>query len=267
MHFQEVTITPEMAVEMLSHNMRNRQVNHKRVKAYTKDITKGKWTCSPTPIAFTGDGTLIDGQHRLNAVISANMPVKMIVAYDVPVDSVIDRGLPRDSGSALYIRGIIDKSVSSRPYMAMVNRYLTVANGSGQIQDYERAEFINANQEALVTAMEISGTGSSSPLCRKAPVRTALMAALMSGVPEETLASFAYVVNTGFMSDSSQSSAILLRNYVLEHNISGSAEADAMAACAQMAIRDFVNKTGRQTKYRRKFHVYINGKEIAHHEQ
>lgn len=267
MQFKEITITPQMAAEMLSHNMKNRRLNYKRVKAYSKDILSGQWTLSPTPISFSGDGTLVDGQHRLSAVIAANTPVNMVVAYDVPRESVIDRGLPRDSGSALYIRGIIDGAVSGRNHMAIVNRYLSVVNGGTDIQDYERASFINENQDAMLMAMEISHNGSRNPLCKKAPIQTAIMAALISGVSEDVLSTFAYVVNTGFMSDATQSSAIVLRNYILENNVSGYSASDAMAACAQMAIRDFVNKSERQVKYRRKYHVYINGKETVRKKQ
>jgi hypothetical protein len=247
--------------------MRNRKLNHKRIKAYAKDISNGHWTMSPSPISFSVDGTLIDGQHRLNAVLAANVPVNMMIAYDVPAESVIDRGLPRDSGSALYIRGLIDEAVSNRCYMAVVNRYLAVVNGGAEIQDYERAAFINENQDNLIAAVEISRTGSHNPLCRRAPVQAAIMAALINGVPEETLISFANVVNTGFMSDSTQASAIVLRNYILENSLSGHSASDAMAACAQMAIRDFVNKSTRRVKYRRKYHVYINGKETVRKKQ
>lgn len=267
MRFEEVTVTPQMAAEMLRRNTRNRKLNHRRVKAYAKDIANGKWTMSPTPISFTEDGTLIDGQHRLCAVVSANAPVNMMVAYDVPPDSVIDRGLLRDSGSALYMRGLIDGSVANRTCMAVVNRYLAVVYGGTEIQDFERAEFINANQDNLLAAVEISRAGSRNPLCKRAPVQAAILAALMSGVPEETLVSFANVVNTGFMSEPSQASAIVLRNYILENGLSGYSASDAMTACAQMAIRDFVEKDTRQSKYRRKYHVYINGKETVRKKQ
>ena len=263
MRFQETTITPQMASEMLSHNMRNRRLSDSRVKSYAKDILNGKWTDTPTPIAFSAEGVLIDGQHRLSAVVVANTPVKMMVAYDVPTDAVIDRGLPRDSGSALYIRGLISKDTSTRECMAIVNRYLTIQSGT-EIQDYERADFINAHQDHLIAAMEISRAGSRrNSLCKKAPVQTAITAALIGGVSEETLTEFANIVNTGFMSDESQSSAVLLRNYLLEASASGHTAQNTVAACAQMAIRDDVNKNPHKNQYRRKYHVYINGREAC----
>lgn len=262
MRFQEVIITPQMATDMLSHNMRNRRLNEKRVRAYAKDIVRGQWTITPTPISFAEDGTLIDGQHRLSAIVTANTPVTMLVAYDVPVNSVIDRGLPRDSGASLYIRGLIDKAVSSRNYMAMVNQYLAIRDG-GTIQDGERAEFINQNQDKMIAAMEISKTGAHNPLCKRAPVQVGLMAALMQGVSEETLSEFANIVNSGFATSATQSSAIVLRNYLLEEHRGGQAERSATAACTQMAIRDYVNQNPRQLKYRRKYHVYINNKEAC----
>lgn len=78
------TITPEMAKEWLNHNPRNRDLRPTHVEKLARDILLGEWEYNGDPIRFDKDGNLIDGQHRLLA----------IVATGIPVDSDVIEGMP-----------------------------------------------------------------------------------------------------------------------------------------------------------------------------
>jgi hypothetical protein len=70
------------------------------VAAYAEQMSAGAWRAdSPQPIATDSDGLLIDGAHRLTAVILSGLPIVMPHAYDVPGDvfDVIDTGRRRDA--------------------------------------------------------------------------------------------------------------------------------------------------------------------------
>lgn len=80
MNFVQQVVTPEMAAEMLRHNVLNRRLNKTRVQTLISAIKNGTWTESPQPICFDKDGNLIDGQHRLEAIVRAEVPVVMTIA-------------------------------------------------------------------------------------------------------------------------------------------------------------------------------------------
>lgn len=84
--FETVKVTPEIAREFLKKNTKNprgSKLNMARVKQYAHDMAAGLWELNSEAIAFDEDGLLKNGAHRLAAVIMANVPVEMVVAYGV----------------------------------------------------------------------------------------------------------------------------------------------------------------------------------------
>ena len=61
-------INPQVAKGLLSTAFRNRKLQNARIKRYAKAMKKGEWTIAQ-PIMIDADGKLIDGQHRLQAVV------------------------------------------------------------------------------------------------------------------------------------------------------------------------------------------------------
>ena len=98
-----VKVTPEMAEEMLEHNTQNRAIRKKTVSEYAQSIMSGNWKCTPDAVAFSRDGTLINGQHRLSAVVQAGIPVKMFVASGMEQSEYLDRGAKRNVSDNLSI--------------------------------------------------------------------------------------------------------------------------------------------------------------------
>lgn len=98
MRFAQEDIGPTQAKEMLEHNVNNfRSIKPWRVTAYSEDMRNGRWTLSLDPIMFNPDGGLINGQHRLLAIIRSGCTITMMVAYDVPDEVALhcDEVLPR----------------------------------------------------------------------------------------------------------------------------------------------------------------------------
>jgi hypothetical protein len=107
MRIETAVITPKMAVDLLTKNDRNRTVKRHHVSRLAMEMLGGRWLFNATPIQVCVDGMLIDGQHRLLAIIEAGVPVKMVIAYDVPaaVMNVIDQGSKRSGGDVLSMHG------------------------------------------------------------------------------------------------------------------------------------------------------------------
>lgn len=104
-------ITPEVAAELLALNFdRNRNVTPTAIKRYSRLICEDKWLLAE-PIKLSTDGRLIDGQHRLNAVISSGVAAPFIVVTGYPFESaqVLDQGRTR---SAIQIGKIRGKEIS-----------------------------------------------------------------------------------------------------------------------------------------------------------
>jgi hypothetical protein len=97
------TITPQIAEEMLRKNDGNRSVREWWVKELAAIIKRGDWVLTHQGVAFAEDGTLVDGQHRLMAVVRANVPVMMAVTRNVQRDAfyVLDIGVKRSVSDIL----------------------------------------------------------------------------------------------------------------------------------------------------------------------
>ena len=102
---EQLTITPEIAREMLTHNTMNRNIDRRRVEKYARDMKSGRWNLNGSTIVIAEDGTLLDGQNRLLAVIDANIDVDFLVVRNVDKDCIdtLDTGLTRTSRHIMQI--------------------------------------------------------------------------------------------------------------------------------------------------------------------
>lgn len=106
------TITPAMAEKYLALNVEhNRVVRDLKVQRYADAMTEGHWLPTSSTIKFDRNGHLIDGQHRLMAIIKSGKTVRMAVARNESPASihVIDTNTPRNGGDSLVFAGLANK--------------------------------------------------------------------------------------------------------------------------------------------------------------
>lgn len=105
--YETVNITPNLAEKMLAKNLGNRAVRDLRVAVLARDISEGNWRQTGEAIKFDWTGKLIDGQHRLHAIIMAGRATRMLVIRGLDPESqkVIDTGTKRSAGDALRMAG------------------------------------------------------------------------------------------------------------------------------------------------------------------
>lgn len=83
--FSVELVTPEMAIEMLDtvkvegDKRIQRNVQAQRVERYASDMSQGQWPFTGDPVRFSDDGHLIDGQHRLLAIVESEEPQPMLL--------------------------------------------------------------------------------------------------------------------------------------------------------------------------------------------
>lgn len=104
---QQITVTPQLAQHFLSLNIsNNRNIREGVVNKYATAMRNGNWELSD-PLKFDVNGNLIDGQHRLSAVIKANTPVPFVVCTDYPPESAhyLDIGAKRNVADIASLMG------------------------------------------------------------------------------------------------------------------------------------------------------------------
>jgi len=100
-------VSPPTAETWLGKNERNRNIRQRVVAAYARDMAAGNWHLSGEAIKFARSGRLLDGQHRLHAVIQSGVTVKMLIVRGLAeqIQDVIDAGASRTAGDAFRMRG------------------------------------------------------------------------------------------------------------------------------------------------------------------
>lgn len=99
--FMAMDVTPDMAKDWLAKcNLINRPVRSAHVKHLARQMELGRWSNeTPQPIVFTRDGLLLDGQHRLLALVMSNQVVRFQVATvkNKEVFKYLDQGANRSN--------------------------------------------------------------------------------------------------------------------------------------------------------------------------
>jgi len=103
-----VEVTPELASEWLTLNSCNRCIKKAVVNMYAASMERGAWGITGETIKFGSNGLLLDGQHRLSAVIKSGATVILEVRYGLDPAGFInlDSGSKRTSADVFGIKGV-----------------------------------------------------------------------------------------------------------------------------------------------------------------
>jgi hypothetical protein len=176
---------------MLDANSMNRPLTRSRVVEYAAAMERGEWLVTHQGIAFDSAGVLLDGQHRLAAIVEADQTIEMTVFSDVPDGTfgVLDTGKKRSAGDTLAVEG--EKSTNqlaamlkivylydTRPELAWSGRASRLSNPQvlelleehPNIRDYVHV----GEQIGQATGMIKTAAGASSYLIDRRNRRAAL---------------------------------------------------------------------------------------------
>jgi len=110
-----MTVTPQMAERWLPANTRNRHIRWKAVDRYAEDMASGRWRFTGEGIKFSRSGRLLDGQHRLLAIVKSGASVQMVVSTNLDEDAQdnMDTNIKRSGADMLSWREIKNPSIVS----------------------------------------------------------------------------------------------------------------------------------------------------------
>lgn len=122
-----VRFTPVVAEEWLSRSRPNRPLVMNSVNAYARIMADGGWRINGEPLIVNSRGELLNGQHRLRAVIQADVEVTMLVVWGIEDDAfdTIDTGRARVGRDLIGIAGYKDSAM--------------LATAAGWLWRYERS--------------------------------------------------------------------------------------------------------------------------------
>lgn len=102
-----VPTTPELAEMWLDSMAPNRNLRTQRIPVLAADMEADRWPFEGSPIRFDHDNALVDGQHRLHALIRARATLTFLVVCGLSPEAmdVIDTGGKRTGSDMFGIHG------------------------------------------------------------------------------------------------------------------------------------------------------------------
>lgn len=100
------------ATQLLKQNTKNRLLSKSTVAQYAAVMKDGGWLFDGAPIRVAKDGTILDGQHRLEAVVASDTVQQFSIwsGLEDETQHVTDTGRKRTFGDALKINGETDQN-------------------------------------------------------------------------------------------------------------------------------------------------------------
>jgi hypothetical protein len=242
MRFLLETITPARAKKYLLRNVCNRRIRPTWVDKLARQILEGRWVVTHQGIAFDEEGRLLDGQHRLSAIVAANKSVKMWVAYDEPGEArlVVDSGGARD---VLDISGSLvngdDRNVTTDEVSTARQMFCSVAraNFSLNTTNQEKLLYLIRHREAIQFACDNTKSKEVKHACLRAPIARAWYTE-----DRERLLEFCRVLCSGIAGSKEDVAAAKLRSYYTANKVqfNGAGGRATLYRKVEMALRAFL---------------------------
>lgn len=203
MELQEIEITPKMAQEMLEYNTCNRPLSKNTVAKYAGMMKLNEWYLSHQALAFTEDENgrliLVDGQHRLAAVIQSGKSIKFSVIYHAIQTPYIDTVRNRSFIDNLNICN--NTSIYTKTMMSIFNLIMSI-NKIRSITQTDRQSFCDYYFDTFQGVDNIyKQSKTKSGGC---PLKTALFLAINENHAkadlQDKLENYMYIFNTGNVS-------------------------------------------------------------------
>ena len=152
---EEVEITPKQAEKMLEKNIDNRKLRRGYVKKLAQEMQEGRWLFDGTPIKLTDQQRVLDGQHRLNAIVLSRTTQKFLIITGIEEETfkVMDTGKGRTAGDALEIHGAQYHAVMAAAIKLILNiknnKYGDTSKNTSPSHT-EIIDFYDAHEEQLL---------------------------------------------------------------------------------------------------------------------
>jgi hypothetical protein len=204
-----VLVTPQMAKATISANkITNRRLNPQRVAYFVHLMKSGQFVCTHQGIALDSENNIIDGQHRLAAVVASGCCVYMMVSKNVPIDTMplVDSGAPRTLKHRLELYGI--KTHPIELAIARILEYGAVASTQNSLGFEDAIVLLEKYKDGVAFAVSNGGTNVHAPVL-------AVIARASYTVNPDVLKRFLEVYKTECPSDETETAPLKLKRFVM----------------------------------------------------
>jgi hypothetical protein len=158
-NIKKIWVTPVEAKALLAHNGHNRNLSGALITKLRSDMNEGRWNEDTMELVkLASDMTLLDGQHRLEALSGAAVDgINLWVAYDVPKEAqeFMDLGKSRTIQDVLRLR---HPDLQALPIVSAMCRWLAAMPRLGT-----GLNFNSAIKKSGVTVHEMLAVFESDP--------------------------------------------------------------------------------------------------------
>lgn len=156
-----ITITPADATAWLRCNRNNRPVRKRHIEFLAGEITSGNWQVNGQAIVIADDEQVLDGQHRLFAIIEAGKSIQSLVVYGITPEAfkTIDTGQARTGADALCLFfhntpcGIIKSVATAVQWCVRLEKGLTL--GGPRISNTDVIAYVQDHMSLIQCAEEL----------------------------------------------------------------------------------------------------------------
>ena len=155
-----VTITPAEATNWLRANEHNRPVRKNHVNFLAGEIKAGNWQLNGQAIVIADNEQVLDGQHRLMAIIEAGTPIQSLVVYGITPEafSTMDTGAVRSGSDALCLHfhdhpiGVVKAVATAVPWVKQLERGALRSGGGSRVSNTEIIRYASEHQSLFERA-------------------------------------------------------------------------------------------------------------------
>ena len=181
----EMTVTPELAAQMLLYNADNqRRFKPNAITRYALDMERGDWTLTHQGVAFNRNGFLCDGQNRLNAVVQSRVAVPMTVWIGAGAEkemNAMDRGCTRNLLDAVHVVRMDANNYGISVLQSAIRYGLTGGlHQLNALSDAKRLELLSQHSATISTVLEWFGYSQVALRLGRSQVKGAVFCAALT---------------------------------------------------------------------------------------
>lgn len=182
-------VTPKIAEKWLGLNETNRPLRSKRVDFFVDLINTGQFVMTGEPIQFSGKirentAVLLNGQHRLYAIVLSGKPVELLIVEDVDPSAqlVMDTGAKRMFSDILVMNRNMKNAgqiaaICRAGYFYDSGRFDELVKGSWpEVGHQALLQWFDNNRTAIESAHRIAVLTTRNPTVRANPTAVTLAA-------------------------------------------------------------------------------------------
>lgn len=210
------TIDPKKAAQYLKnlHPGQGRRDSRSTIESYASEMVAGTWDSDVAqPIVFDKNNNLVNGYHRLNAVIKANKKIPFLVVRGVDPKSFANY----DAG---YSRPMWMRRNVGRDRQAILGALVRIAMypRSSTKQRVDQMDLTETMFKAELDYFEAHASGTHRPRTSSAAVKAGVILAMRQfpDRKDKIIESFNKLLSTDFTDDNDRSIVALYRRLVEE---------------------------------------------------